>query len=68
MSTITEDLKSEIVAKILDDSEMFNLVMRRNLEDYKHGKLSEHRFLQLRNNARGNALDAARRASRHCPV
>lgn len=65
---ITEDLKSDIVARILDDSEAFNRVMRKNLDDYRAGRINEHRFLQLRNNARGNALDAARRASRHCHV
>ena len=67
-SPLTEELRSGLIADILDQDVKFNQVMAARLAQWRAGKLTEARFLQLRNNARGNALDAARRASRECLV
>lgn len=65
---LTEDIRNDLVVAILDDSEVFNRVMRKHLDEYREGRMGTPRFLQLRNNAKGNALDAARRSSRHVLV
>ena len=62
------ELKQDIVAQLLDDSERFNTMMRKYLKEVRSGAITTERFMQLRNNAKGNALDDARRASRHCMV
>lgn len=53
---ITEELRSHIVASILENDEQFNLKVRQHLEAYRAGRITLARFCQLRNNARGNAL------------
>ena len=68
MKNLTEDLRNDLVTRILDDSEAFNRTMRKNLESWRQGSIDTSRFLQLRNNAKGNALDTARRASRNVLV
>lgn len=65
---ITEELRAGLIADILDQDVRFNQVMGERLAQWRTRKITEARFLQLRNNARGNALDAARRASRECLV
>ena len=62
------ELKQDIIAQLLDDSERFNAMMRKYLGEVRSGAITTERFMQLRNNAKGNALDDARRASRHCMV
>jgi hypothetical protein len=57
VTEITEEIiQSHIVASILENDQRFNLVVRQHLEAYKAGRITLSRFCQLRNNARGNAL------------
>jgi len=63
-SDITEDLQSHIVASILENDVKFNLVVRQHLEAYRAGRITLARFCQLRNNARGNALQCQPAAKR----
>lgn len=56
VTEITEEIQSHIVASILENDQRFNLVVRQHLEAYRQGRITLARFCQLRNNARGNAL------------
>lgn len=57
VTEITEEIiQSHIVASILENDQRFNLVVRQHLEAYRQGRITLSRFCQLRNNARGNAL------------
>jgi len=53
---VTDEIRSHLVASVLEGDVLFNAVVRKHLGEYRAGRISLSRFCQLRNNARGNAL------------